>query len=72
MKKNDAASKPNRGQDEKLHTIQAPDGTRLDVTQREWKETYRGQGYTRVDDDGDEAPDVPEAPEVTPAPENEA
>jgi hypothetical protein len=38
----------NRGQDEVLHEIQMPDGSDVrQVTQREWRETYRDLGYVR-------------------------
>jgi len=44
--------KPNKGQDEVLHTIQMPDGSDVrQVTQREWRETYRDLGYIREPDE---------------------
>jgi hypothetical protein len=52
---------PNRGQDEVLHTITSADGSEtLEVTQREWKETYRDQGYVRVDETDETTPEEPE------------
>jgi len=50
--------KPNKGQDEVLHTITSADGLEiLRVTQREWRETYRDLGYTRTDDEDEATPD---------------
>ena len=52
-----ASARVNRGQDEVMHTITSADGLEtFEVTQREWKETYRPQGYLRTDgvDDEDE------------------
>jgi hypothetical protein len=49
----ESRSKPNRGQDENLHTLLAPDGTTIQATQREFKDTYRDQGYVHADPEDD-------------------
>lgn len=46
-------TKPNRGQDEKVHTLLAPDGTTIEATQREFRDTYRAQGYVHADPQDD-------------------
>lgn len=51
----ESTAKRNRGQDEITHTLTAPDGTTVEATQREWRDTYRSQGYTRAEDDPDDA-----------------
>jgi hypothetical protein len=59
-----ASSKPNRGQDEILHTVTTPTGETIQVTQRDWKENYRGvEGYTRNDAENE--------PEAVPAVEDD-
>jgi hypothetical protein len=59
-----ARSKPNRGQDEVMHTMETPTGETVEVSQRDWKENYRGvEGYRRVDENApDEAAEVGTAP----------
>jgi hypothetical protein len=61
-----ASSKPNKGQDENLHSVTTPTGETIQVTQRDWKENYRGvEGYHRTDGD-DDADDGTEAEAVAP------
>jgi hypothetical protein len=64
-----ASTRANRGQDEVMHTITSADGLEtFEVTQREWKETYRPQGYLRTDgvDDEDETENGDNETEATP------
>lgn len=59
--------KANRGQDEILHTIQMPDGSDVrEVTQREWRETYRDLGYIREPESEEADETTPEEPEESP------
>jgi len=63
-----ASAKPNKGQDEKTHTIQGPDGATVEVTQREFREVYKDQGFKRVGEDGEviEEEEVEEVEDVVP------
>jgi hypothetical protein len=47
-----------------MHTMETPTGETVEVSQRDWKENYRGvEGYRRVDENApDEAAEVGTAP----------
>lgn len=50
-----ARSKPSHGQDEVRHTFTNPaTGETYEGTNREWREKYRAEGWTRSDKDADE------------------
>ncbi len=48
-------------------TFVAPDGTQLVSNQAEYKKTLKAEGYTPLDDDGDDESEITEPPAVTPA-----
>lgn len=67
-KANQASSKPNKGQDENLHTFVAPDGSQVEQTQRWFRTEGKAAGYTALDDDADDGAEAPgDAPVEPPA-----
>jgi hypothetical protein len=61
----ESKAKPNKGLDENTHVLVAPDGTEIEATQREFKDTYRAQGYVKkgeVAETDDTDASAPEAP----------
>jgi hypothetical protein len=50
----DETTKTNRGQ-EKTHTVTNPDGSTVEMTQKEWRERDKSLGQTRPDGDDSEA-----------------
>ena len=59
-----ASSKPNQGQDEKLHTfVNSATGATQQATMREYKATLKDQGFTKPDEADEVAePTQPETP----------
>lgn len=56
-----ARNKPNKGQDENIHTFVAPDGSTIQATMRQFRNELRDQGYVKQDD-VDNVPVEPETP----------
>ncbi len=58
-----ARTKPNKGQDENLHTfVNAATGETREATQREFRDTLRDQGFTKQEDATEADDTTPEVP----------
>ncbi len=61
-KGSESKAKPNKGQDENIHTfVNAATGETREATQREFKATLRDQGFTEQEETA-EVPETPETP----------